>query len=63
MVFIDGGHEYEEVKRDILIWKERLRPGGLLCGHDVSWPGVRKALTELVPNWKQQAGELWSAPC
>lgn len=63
MVFIDGGHEYEEVKRDIMIWKERLAPNGILCGHDISWPGVRRAINELVPNWKQEAGEIWSAPC
>lgn len=63
MVFIDGGHEYEAVKRDILIWKERLAQGGLLCGHDANWPGVRRALAELIPNCKLAAGQIWSAPC
>ena len=62
MVFIDGGHEYEEVKRDILIWKERLAPGGLLCGHDSNWPGVRKAISELVPGWQQGPGAIWVHP-
>lgn len=62
MVFIDGGHEYEEVKRDILVWKERLAPGGLLCGHDSNWPGVRKAIDELIPGWQQGPGAIWSQP-
>lgn len=62
MVFIDGSHEYEDVKRDIMAWRERLRHGGLLCGHDADWPGVRKALNELLPGWKLEAGNIWSAP-
>jgi len=62
MIFIDGDHEYESVKRDILVWKERLAPGGLLCGHDSNWPGVRSALNELLPGWRQEAGAIWSQP-
>jgi len=62
MVFIDGGHEYEEVKRDILAWKERLAPGGLLCGHDSNWPGVRRAIDELIPGWMQGPGAIWVHP-
>lgn len=61
MVFIDGSHEYEDVKRDIMVWRERLMPGGLLCGHDLDWPGVRQAIDELLPGWKSPAGSIWSA--
>jgi predicted O-methyltransferase YrrM len=56
MIFIDGDHEYTAVRRDIANAKRKLAPGGLLCGHDASWPGVRAAVTELtgefltVPN-------------
>jgi predicted O-methyltransferase YrrM len=34
MVFIDGCHEYEPVKRDVRLWKDLLLPGGLLVLHD-----------------------------
>jgi SAM-dependent methyltransferase len=63
MVFIDGSHEYPDVKRDITIWRERLAPGGLLCGHDASWPGVERALNELVPGWVKEAGDIWRVAC
>lgn len=50
MVFIDADHEYGMVKRDIEAWRPLLVDGGLLCGHDYPWPGVHKAVAELVPN-------------
>jgi hypothetical protein len=61
MVFIDGSHEYEDVKRDINVWKARLKKGGLLCGHDRNEPGVRRALDELLPGWKSAPGNslIW----
>lgn len=48
MVFIDGNHTYESVKKDISSWKELVPSGGLICGHDYheSWPGVIKAVNE-----------------
>jgi predicted O-methyltransferase YrrM len=33
-VYIDADHEYESVCADIEAWHDRIRPGGLLCGHD-----------------------------
>lgn len=34
IIFIDGQHTYEEVKKDISFWKDKVKEGGLLCGHD-----------------------------
>ena len=48
MVFIDGDHEYENVKRDLEFWKSKLAPGGLLCGHDINIEGVKRAVTEII---------------
>lgn len=47
MVFIDGDHSYVGCNRDIQFWKRYLAPGGILCGHDASWPGVQFAIDEL----------------
>lgn len=49
-VFIDADHEYESVKKDILAWTPKLKPGGTLCGHDTHFSGVKQALAELIPD-------------
>ena len=33
-VYIDARHDYESVREDLGLWYPRLRPGGLLAGHD-----------------------------
>ena len=50
-IFIDAGHDYESVKKDILAWISKVKPGGLLCGHDINIKGVRDAVEELLPGW------------
>lgn len=40
-VFIDGDHEYDSVLQDIRLWHGKLRPGGLLCGHDYNTRDAR----------------------
>lgn len=34
LVFIDGDHSYDAVREDILLWRPKVREGGILCGHD-----------------------------
>ena len=34
LVFIDASHKTEETKADILLWYEKMKPGGVLAGHD-----------------------------
>lgn len=52
-VFIDADHSYEACKNDILNWRDRVKPGGILSGHDYgrqSHPGVTKAVDEIFPG-------------
>ena len=50
-VFVDGDHRTESVLRDIAAWRPKIRPGGMLCGHDVGWPSVRAAIEQAVPDY------------
>ena len=38
LIFIDGDHRYSQVKRDIRNYLPKLRPGGIICGHDYESP-------------------------
>jgi predicted O-methyltransferase YrrM len=59
MLFIDGDHEYESVKRDIELWAPFVASGGLLCGHDYfDAPGVQQAVREMLPD--HEMGSIWS---
>jgi len=49
-VFIDASHDYNSVYKDINYYKPKLKPNGWLCGHDMDFPGVNKAVNELLPN-------------
>ena len=33
-VYIDARHDYESVKEDLGLWFDKVRPGGILAGHD-----------------------------
>jgi len=34
LVFIDGDHSFSATSTDIASWLPKVRPGGILCGHD-----------------------------
>lgn len=52
LVFIDADHSYEAVKNDIAAWKSKVKPGGIIAGHDYyeRWLGVIKAVEESFPS-------------
>lgn len=61
LVFIDADHRYPAVRDDIAAWWPKVRPGGILCGHDYFSPrngaggwGVKQAVDE----WSEQTGQV-----
>ena len=52
-VFIDADHSYEGVSRDVKAWLPKVRPGGLMGGHDYANPSepcgmeVKRAVDEI----------------
>ena len=53
MIFIDAGHTYDEVRKDIGLWRDKATV--ILSGHDYSdvWPDVRRAVDDSIPGTKQ----------
>ena len=46
LIYVDGSHEYEDVKQDLTSYIDLLAPGGIIFGDDINWPGVNKAVKE-----------------
>ena len=63
LVFIDADHSYEGVKADIKRWVPKVRAGGLVCGHDFSWPGIERAIKETIglTNCDIFTDDVWRA--
>ena len=56
--FLDGGHDYCSVERDITAWKPKVKAAGAFAGHDAHSPGVSAALKSTGIKVKL-VGNLW----
>ena len=53
LVFIDGSHDFEDVKDDLKAWLPKVKKGGMLAGHDYGSTyhvGVYPAVGEVLGN-------------
>lgn len=56
-VYLDSSHEYEHTHKELLILKEKVKPSGIIAGHDyIEDPthihyGVKKALDEFCKTY------------
>jgi hypothetical protein len=62
-VFIDAAHDYDNVRADICAWLPKVKPGGVIAGHDYGsgWPMVRVAVQETLSwhNIKERRDEVF----
>lgn len=45
-LYIDGAHDYENVRADIDAYWPCVKKGGMMSGHDICWSSVFKAVSE-----------------
>ena len=69
-VFIDADHSYEAVKADLAAWYPKVKPGGIIAGHDFVWnhpvsqKGVIRAVREFCadkPLEVMRHGRIWKS--
>lgn len=48
IVYIDGMHDYENVKRDLLSWFPKVKLGGWIAGHDYDYLDGHKGVIQAV---------------
>lgn len=58
-VFLDGDHSEAGVRADIEAWRPKIRPGGMLTGHDAAWVGVRAAIDDLCSGYWIAPNDVW----
>jgi predicted O-methyltransferase YrrM len=61
-VYIDAEHDPISVRSDVNAWKNKVRKGGILCGHDFYLPHIYTILLEenLINNLTTYPDSSWS---
>lgn len=59
IIFIDADHSYNGCSKDIRLYRHRLNGGGCLSGHDIDYPGVNKAVNELLESYDVGPNNVW----
>ena len=55
-IYIDGNHEYEFVKRDIELYKDKCK---IIGGHDIDRAGVKQAVEESFDKYNRIRCDWW----
>ncbi len=61
IVYVDTEHTYDGIIKNAKVWIPKLKTGGFFTGHDYSeaWPGVIRAVDELVLQYEPQGFEAF----
>jgi len=59
-LFLDAGHSFEAVIKDIKAWLPKMKNGSIMAGHDyTAWEGVGKAVRELLGTPDKVENDCW----
>jgi predicted O-methyltransferase YrrM len=58
-IFIDGDHRKDHVRADIAAWRPKLKPGGILAGHDYGRSEVTGVVDEIFPQREILNEDVW----
>lgn len=58
-VWIDAGHDYESVIKDINAWLPKVKSGGVIGGDDYPMDGVKKAVIESFSAFEEGSENGW----
>jgi len=48
LLWIDGSHDYKDVRKDFLLWSQYIVEGGVIAFHDTFWNGPYKVVNEYI---------------
>jgi predicted O-methyltransferase YrrM len=57
--FIDAAHDYDSVRADIAAWLPKVKPGGILAGHDIQHEPVKRAVHDALGDKVKETGPVW----
>ena len=49
----------KKMKNDIKCWLPKVKQGGILAGHDLQFNDVRRAVSEMIPHFKDAGEQCW----
>jgi MMP 1-O-methyltransferase len=58
-VFIDAHHAYDHVAADIRAWIPKIKQGGIIAGHDIDTPDVKRAVMEAFTGYAVVGTRCW----
>lgn len=57
LVFIDGNHGPKFVAQDLRLWWPKIKPRGILCGHDYGGRRCNSGVKPAVDQWAAETGQ------
>lgn len=58
-LFLDGDHALESVQADLAAWLPKMKPHGVIAGHDYAIDSVRRAVYGVFGSRIQEVGRSW----
>ena len=61
LIFIDGWHDYNTVRNDILLYLQKMKSTSVMFGHDIDnyWPDVQLAVESIFLKYNKKNRFWW----